>query len=675
MFARNVGMSIGVHSRKRLDHKPAKQGLKRAQSFGRVAPSRTAAHATAKPKAYNCGGAGEEGGAGQWQVGQPETGTIKKRERIGGALKNKMGSTETRRSARHRDFVCTLALRHAVLDTTVKLVGPHLFTAPKVHTALRSARLPYRVPYKSPPPARPAPPPPKQICTRRVILIVHGISPCESPFFKRYLRSASERVGNPPIHSCWRVQQSHGVCLTTRFFLSSASLHVAPSVVRRRVQRGSLSQVGPLTETLLNHVLEFLQDHVSAVPEERAHRLRSACERLRADATKQHPEPADMAASLAAVRAALTATVDAILEKQVQRRQRPCLGMQSLDIPSELVNVLEGPASPLSLRTAVSALCALGRQGSALSDLVVRCGGVRALLQVVLDARTSHTRRAALRALSAVCCTAKSVRSLEQAGGVEVVAELLSESKRPEEERAEAAAVLAQITAPWVPDNARVEGLSEHLDTVVHALTKLVRGASSGEVLLLGAAALAHLSYVESSAVWPLLTAGAPGAVLQAVRAQGARCSVFLQEQAATLVANMSAVPEARAELAAERAVVALLCFLQLRPSPLQRAADIAAAERVQHKAAIALSRMASDPEVARQVVSLEGVPRLVRLCRDEKERNHSDGVLVACLAALRKIAANCGTVVLSKRDRRELLEPRLLDSFMLFSTRQESYV
>lgn len=119
----------------------------------------------------------------------------------------------------------------------------------------------------------------------------------------------------------------------------------------------------------------------------------------------------------------------------------------------------------------------------------------------------------------------------------------------------------------------------------------LVRSASSGEVLLLAAAALAHLSYVETSAVWPLLTAGSASALLQAVRAQGPRCSVFLQEQAATLLANMSAVPEARAELAEDRAVVALVCFLQLRPSPLQRSADIAAAERVQHKAAIALSR------------------------------------------------------------------------------------
>jgi hypothetical protein len=35
---------------------------------------------------------------------------------------------------------------------------------------------------------------------------------------------------------------------------------------------------------------------------------------------------------------------------------------------------------------------------------------------------------------------------------------------------------------------------------------------------------------------------------------------------------------------------------------------------------------------VATQVVELQGVNRLVRLCKEERERNHSDGVLVACL-------------------------------------------
>lgn len=101
--------------------------------------------------------------------------------------------------------------------------------------------------------------------------------------------------------------------------------------------------------------------------------------------------------------------------------------------------------------------------------------------------------------------------------------------------------------------------------------------------------------------------------------------------------------------------------------------------------------------------MELKGVNRLVRLCKEEKERNHSDGVLVACLvsiqvprtnyskillqifqilfflfcfqAALRKIAANCGTEALKELNAMELVEPRLLDSFLLYSSKQESYV
>ena len=77
----------------------------------------------------------------------------------------------------------------------------------------------------------------------------------------------------------------------------------------------------------------------------------------------------------------------------------------------------------------------------------------------------------------------------------------------------------------------------------------------------------------------------------QSVRSQGAKVSVFIQEQAATVIANMASIPECRKHLAEHRAVVALLCFLQIRHSPLQRAAEITAAERVQQKSAIALSR------------------------------------------------------------------------------------
>jgi hypothetical protein len=49
---------------------------------------------------------------------------------------------------------------------------------------------------------------------------------------------------------------------------------------------------------------------------------------------------------------------------------------------------------------------------------------------------------------------------------------MLSEETRPEPEASEAAAVLAQITAPWVEDNNTVHGLSEQLSSLVHSLTR-----------------------------------------------------------------------------------------------------------------------------------------------------------------------------------------------------------
>ena len=123
------------------------------------------------------------------------------------------------------------------------------------------------------------------------------------------------------------------------------------------------------------------------------------------------------------------------------------------------------------------------------------------------------------------------------------------------------------------------------------------RTTHSDETLLLCTAALANLTSLESStAVWSLLEHRTAATVLSAVRRRGTSASVFLQEQAATLVANMAAVPETRPRLADERAVAALLCFLQ--PSVnisanafSTRSAEAAAAARVQQKAAIALSR------------------------------------------------------------------------------------
>jgi hypothetical protein len=78
---------------------------------------------------------------------------------------------------------------------------------------------------------------------------------------------------------------------------------------------------------------------------------------------------------------------------------------------------------------------------------------------------------------------------------------------------------------------------------------------------------------------------------------------------------------------------------------------------------------------LAEEVVRLDGLSRLVELCKKESSRIGSDGVLVACLAAVRKIAATVGPEHFQCLDASELVEPRLMDSFLIFSSKNESFV
>ncbi|KAL0272723.1 UNVERIFIED_CONTAM: hypothetical protein PYX00_005585 [Menopon gallinae] len=466
-------------------------------------------------------------------------------------------------------------------------------------------------------------------------------------------------------------------------------------------------QIAPLVQSLIGHVKEFVQDYVQN-PELIPHNINnSENQRQENTAEDQKPELEEMITDFrqeepktkevvvnrrgksSGVGDEVIAACDDLQkasdsgEEKLAEEKLTVLGRKFTEVVDmillthvkALVHALEEPKTELALRTALSALMSLDLEGSVLSHLVARSEGVRALLAVCLEARATAVRVMALRALTVVCCVSETIRQFEQAGGLEIVSDILADEKRSEAELSEAVAVLAQITAPWIKDNHSFQSLSQFLGDLVKSLTRIVKDCKSSETLLLSAAALANLTFMEPRTVWPLVEYQTAKILLSAVRRQGPKVSVFIQEQAATVIANMASVPECRKHLAENRAVVALLCFLQIRHSPFQRVPEIAAAERVQQKSAIALSRLCSDSIVAKQVVELQGVVRLVRLCKEERERNHSDGVLVACLAALRKIVSNCGTEALEKLEALELVEPRLLDSFLLYSSKQESYV
>ena len=110
------------------------------------------------------------------------------------------------------------------------------------------------------------------------------------------------------------------------------------------------------------------------------------------------------------------------------------------------------------------------------------------------------------------------------------------------------------------------------------------------------------------------------------------------------------------------------------------------------------VARLCNDSEAAVQVAELQGVSRLVRLCREENERNNNDSVLACCLVSitfqkklasmldyiskdidftiifkvtLRKITQHCGLESVKRLDASELVEPQLLESILLYSSKQ----
>ncbi|CAL4058863.1 unnamed protein product [Meganyctiphanes norvegica] len=327
-----------------------------------------------------------------------------------------------------------------------------------------------------------------------------------------------------------------------------------------------------------------------------------------------------------------------------------------------------------TLSDAVSHLTALGVDGGHICRLIARLGGVKALLGLCLELRLRDVRVAALRALATVCCVVDGIQELEKGGGVEVVAEILCDEGCPEEERSEAAGVLAQITSPWVENNHRLQALHTHMKKIVKALTSLAASTESAEIFLLASAALANLTFLDGGCVSAMRAAGTHIVLIGAQR-DNEDMSIFTQDQIATVLANLSGCRSAAKEVVEAGGVGCLLGLLQIKPAPTHRMAEVTTVERVQQKSAIALSRLCCEGTVAQKVVQLGGAERLVQLCKDEMERNHSDAVLVACLAALRKMASALGSEELREMNAAELVEPRLLDSFLTYSSRQESYV
>ncbi|XP_050303501.1 protein inscuteable homolog isoform X2 [Anthonomus grandis grandis] len=415
-----------------------------------------------------------------------------------------------------------------------------------------------------------------------------------------------------------------------------------------RSLNGESDHIHPLTQSLAGNIVDFLKSHTAHITSKvlRLH------DRIRTTSDPQQ---------------ALELLAELFAEWESNQRQIV------LNEVKKLVDKLEDPTSDLDLRATLTGITSVALRNPHLIEMFVKCDVIPILLILCEKCDGSSVRTLILRALSTMCGNAVAIRHFEKFSGVQIVSDTLEQDQKPEPERSEAVALLAQVTAPWLEDNHSIKGLQDYSASLCLSLTKFCASTKCCQNLLLCAAALANLSSINQTCIPDLVRYETAPVLLTAVKQRGPMASVYLYEQVATLLANMSALEAARDQLTDYEAVAALLHFLRPPLVAVPNEQDVE--RRLQQKSVIALSRLCSNVGAATRVAELGGVERLVRLCREKKLRFGSDAVLVAALATLRKIAEACGTKVLSVQDCQELVEPKLLDSFLAYSTQNESYV
>nr|BAE17134.1 hypothetical protein [Homo sapiens] len=318
-------------------------------------------------------------------------------------------------------------------------------------------------------------------------------------------------------------------------------------------------------------------------------------------------------------------------------------------------------------------LFSLTQEGAPLCRIIAKEGGVVALFKVCRQDSFRCLYPQALRTLASICCVEEGVHQLEKVDGVLCLADILTDNSHSEATRAEAAAVVAQVTSPHLPVTQHLSSFLESMEEIVTALVKLCQEASSGEVFLLASAALANITFFDTMACEMLLQLNAIRVLLEACSDKQRVDTPYTRDQIVTILANMSVLEQCASDIIQENGVQLIMGMLSEKPRS-GTPAEVAACERVQQKAAVTLARLSRDPDVAREAVRLSCMSRLIELCRSPSERNSSDAVLVACLAALRRLAGVCPEG-LQDSDFQQLVQPRLVDSFLLCSNMEESFV
>ncbi|XP_063802545.1 protein inscuteable homolog isoform X2 [Pseudophryne corroboree] len=325
------------------------------------------------------------------------------------------------------------------------------------------------------------------------------------------------------------------------------------------------------------------------------------------------------------------------------------------------------------MESAIHSLYSLTQEGNRLCKLVAQEGAVVALFKICRQDRFNCLYLPALRTLASVCSVEEGIQQLEKVDGILCLTEILTDEAQSEATKAEVAAVIAQITSPHLTFTQHFSSFLENMEEIVTALLKLCSEASSGEICLLASAALANITFLDTIACEMLLQMDAVKILLNACSDKQRVNSSYARDQIVTILANLSILDQSAWEILEEHGVEMLIAMLSEKPLT-GSLAEVSACERVLQKSAVALARLCRDPDIAQAAIKHKCIPRLITLCRHPEERYSSDAVLVACLAALRRLAVTYPEGI-EDVDLQQLVKPRLVDSFLLCSNMEESFV
>ncbi|OTF74081.1 inscuteable-like protein, partial [Euroglyphus maynei] len=200
------------------------------------------------------------------------------------------------------------------------------------------------------------------------------------------------------------------------------------------------------------------------------------------------------------------------------------------------------------------------------------------------------------------------------------------------------------------------------VNELVNGLTDILKTATNDQIFLMSCAALANVSFMNTDS---LIRYDTLSVVLNSARQRFESTEQpLLKDQIITLVANMSQKHQLIV-VSSGGLIFLIQTLLTVNARNGMERTQMLSIERIQQKIAVALARLGNHKSTAKIIYKLNGVSRLIQLCKEPKERNYSDTVLLASIAALKRIAQSIGRLPFKELNALDLIDSKLQDTFI----------